>query len=77
MISAIAASSNGIAAATQRFASAAEGIAAMGTSLPSATQVDLSTTAVQMMQEKVNIGMNTAILKSTLDSERRVLDILA
>ena len=52
-------------------------IAAIGTSLPSATQVDLSTTAVQLMQEKANIGMNTAILKSTLDSERRVLDILA
>jgi phage tail protein X len=77
MISAISASSGGLQAATQRYATAAEGIAAIGTSLPSATQVDLSTTAVQLMQEKANIGMNTAILKSTLDSERRVLDILA
>ncbi|KQU17653.1 hypothetical protein ASG63_09120 [Methylobacterium sp. Leaf94] len=77
MVSAISASSGGLLAATQRYATAAEGIAILGTSLPSATQVDLSTTAVQLMQEKANIGMNTAILKSTLDSERRVLDILA
>ncbi|MGU3361749.1 hypothetical protein ACLBWX_15560 [Methylobacterium sp. M6A4_1b] len=77
MVSAISASSGGLLAATQRYATAAEGIAAIGTSLPSATQVDLSTTAVQLLQEKSNIGMNTAILKSTLESERRVLDILA
>lgn len=77
MIGAIAASSGGLVAASQRYASAVEGVVALGTSLPSPTQVDLSTTAVQMMQEKANIGMNTAILKSTLESERRVLDILA
>ncbi|KQP33888.1 hypothetical protein ASF49_08510 [Methylobacterium sp. Leaf104] len=77
MVSAISASSGGLLAATQRYATAAEGVATIGTSLPSATQVDLSTTAVQLLQEKSNIGMNTAILKSTLDSERRVLDILA
>lgn len=77
MISAVAASSGGLLGAMQRYAAGAEGIAAIGTSLPAATQVDLSTTAAQMMQEKANIGMNTAILKSTLESERRVLDILA
>lgn len=77
MINAISASSGGLQAATQRYATAAEGIATLGTSLPSATQVDLSTTVVQMMQEKANIGINAAILKSTFESERKVLDILA
>ena len=77
MVNAISASTGGILAATQRYATAAEGIATIGTSLPRATQVDLSTTAVQMLQDKAAIDMNTAILKSTFDSERRVLDILA
>ena len=77
MISAIAASSGGLVAATQRYASAAENVAAIGTSLPSATQVDLSATAAQMLQERANIGINTAVLKSSLDTERQVLDILA
>ena len=77
MIGAVSASSGGLVAATQRYASAVEPVAAIGTSLPSATQVDLSTTAVQMLQSKTEIGMNTAILKSSLESERRVLDILA
>ncbi|MCK2054235.1 MULTISPECIES: hypothetical protein [unclassified Methylobacterium] len=77
MVSAISASSGGLLAATQRYATAAEGISTFGTSLPSATQVDLSTTAVQLIQEQANIGLNTAVLKSTIDSERQVLDILA
>ena len=77
MIGAITASQAGLAAAMQRYGATAEGIAAIGTSLPAATQVDLSTTAVQMLQDKAAIDMNTAILKSTFDSERRVLDILA
>ncbi|WP_082503797.1 hypothetical protein [Methylobacterium sp. Leaf117] len=77
MVSAISASSGGLLAATQRYATAAEGISTFGTSLPSATQVDLSTTAVQLIQEQANIGLNTAVLKSTINSERQVLDILA
>lgn len=77
MIGAITASQGGLAAATQRYGASVEAIAAIGTSLPAATQVDLSTTAVQMLQDKAAIGMNTAILKSSLESERRVLDILA
>ncbi|MCJ2035201.1 hypothetical protein [Methylobacterium sp. J-068] len=77
MISAITASTSGLLAATQRYTTAAEGIATIGTSLPGATQVDLSATAVQLLQDKASIGMNTAILKSTFESERRVLDILA
>ena len=54
-----------------------ENVAALGTSLPSATQVDLSATAAQMLQERANIGINTAVLKSSLDTDRQVLDILA
>lgn len=77
MVSSISASSGGLLAATQRYATAAEGISTFGTSLPSATQVDLSATAVQLIQEQANIGLNTAVLKSTIDSERQVLDILA
>ncbi|KQP34053.1 hypothetical protein ASG60_00310 [Methylobacterium sp. Leaf469] len=77
MISAVSISSGGIAAATQRFAQAAEGIARIGTSLPAAAQVDLSTTAMQLLAAKTDVSLNTVMLRSSLDMEKRVLDILA
>ncbi|MCC0807587.1 hypothetical protein FPV16_15345 [Methylobacterium sp. W2] len=76
MISATSISSGGMAAASQRFSNAAEQIATIGTSLPSPTQVDLSSSAVQLIESKADFELNTAVLKSTLDTEKRVLDIL-
>lgn len=76
MISAISVSTGGMAAASQRFATAAEGIATLGTSLPSPTQVDLSSTAVQLIEDKADFGLNAAVLRSSLETEKRVLDIL-
>lgn len=77
MISAVSASSGGIATALQRYGTAAEGVAAIGTSLPAAAQVDLSNTALQLIGAKSEVGLNTAVLKSSLDADRKVLDILA
>ena len=77
MINAVSISSGGMAAATQRFAQAAEGVAAMGTSLPDATQVDLSSAALQMMEAKAEVGLNAAVLRLSVDLDKRVLDILA
>ncbi|WP_292507264.1 hypothetical protein [Methylobacterium sp.] len=65
-----------MAAASQRYAVAAEEVATIGTSLPQATQIDLSATAVQLIESKFEIGLNAAVLKSSLDTEKRVLDIL-
>lgn len=78
--------SGGMVAASQRFSNAAEQIATVGMTmpsptqadqiLPSPTQVDLSSSAVQLMESKASFELNTAVLKSTLDTEKRVLDIL-
>ncbi|MBO1022517.1 hypothetical protein IPV08_21370 [Methylobacterium sp. SD274] len=86
MSSATAISSGGMVAASQRFSNAAEQIATVGMTmpsptqadqiLPSPTQVDLSSSAVQLMESKASFELNTAVLKSTLDTEKRVLDIL-
>jgi hypothetical protein len=76
MISAVSVSSGGLAVAAQRYGTAAEGVATLGTSLPSPVQVDLSATAVQLIESKADVSLNTAMLRSSLDAEKRVLDIL-
>lgn len=76
MISAVSISTGGMAVASQRYAAAAEDVATIGTSLPQATQVDLSATAVQLIESKSAVGLNAAVLKSSLDTEKRVLDVL-
>ena len=86
MSSAISISSGGMVAASQRFGNAAEQIASVGITmpspiqvdqiLPSPTQVDLSSSAVELMESKASFELNTAVLKSTPDTEKRVLDIL-
>lgn len=86
MSSATAISGGGMVAASQRFSNAAEQIATVGMTmpsptqadqiLPSPTQVDLSSSAVQLMESKASFELNTAVLKSTLDTEKRVLDML-
>ena len=77
MISAVSISAGGMAAASQRYSAAAEDVATMGTSLPQATQVDLSATAVQLIESRAEFGLNAATLRSSLETEKRVLDILA
>lgn len=77
MIDSISTSTGGIATGLQRFGDAAQSVATVGTSLPAAAQIDLSSTALQLVASKSEVGLNTAILKSSLESERRVLDILA
>ena len=77
MISAVSISTGGMAVAAQRYAAAAEDVATIGTSLPQATQVDLSATAVQLIESKADFGLNAAVLRSSVDTEKRVLDILA
>lgn len=76
MISAVSISTGGMAVAAQRYAAAAEDVAIIGTSLPQATQVDLSATAVELIESKAAISLNAAVLKSSVDTEKRVLDIL-
>ena len=77
MIGSISASSGGIATALKRYDTAADSVAAIGTSLPAASQVDLSSTAQDLIESKAAVGLNTAILKTSLDTDRKVLDILA
>lgn len=77
MIGSISASTGGIATALKRFDSAADGVAAIGTSLPAASQVDLSSTARDLIESKAAVRLNTAILKSSLEADRKILDILA
>ncbi len=77
MINAMSISAGGMAVAAQRFSAAAESVASIGTSLPSATQVDLSTTAMQLLESKAQFGINAAVLKSSIEADKRVLDILA
>lgn len=86
MSSAISISGGGMAAASQRFSNAAEQIASVSMTmpsptqadqvLPSPTQVDLSSSAMQLLESKASFEVNTAVMKSTLDTEKRVLDIL-
>ncbi len=77
MISATSISSSGLVAATRSFAGTATRVAEIGTSLPSATQVDLSDTAVRLIEDKAAFAANAAVLRTSDAAERRVLDILA
>ena len=75
MISATSISSAGLAAASQRFESTATRVAEIGTSLPSAAQVDLSSTAVQLIEDKAAFAANAAVVRASDAMERTVLDI--
>lgn len=76
MISATSISSAGLGAASQRFEATATRVAEIGTSLPSATQVDLSDTAVRLIEDRAAFAANAAVLRTSDAAERRVLDIL-
>ncbi|KQP58497.1 hypothetical protein ASG40_08115 [Methylobacterium sp. Leaf399] len=76
MISAVSISAGGLAAATQRYSAAAETVATLGTSLPQASQVDLSTTAIELIESKAAVALNTAVMRSSIETEKRVLDML-
>ncbi|GAB6842307.1 hypothetical protein HNR00_003517 [Methylorubrum rhodinum] len=70
MISAVSTSMAGLSAAFQRFDGAASRVAA-----PEAS-ADPTAAVVETGQAKFDVAMNTALLKSSLDAEKRVLDIL-
>ncbi|SFL33638.1 hypothetical protein SAMN04488125_11313 [Methylorubrum salsuginis] len=70
MISAASTSMAGLGAAFQRLDGAAARVAA-----PRAAS-DPTAAVVDAVQAKVEVGLNAAVLKSTLDAEKRVLDIL-
>ncbi|WP_246686524.1 MULTISPECIES: hypothetical protein [unclassified Methylobacterium] len=50
-------------------------MAEIGTSLPSAAQVDLSSTAVRLIEDKAAFAANAAVLRASDAMERTVLDI--
>ncbi|GJD31428.1 hypothetical protein PMNALOAF_2686 [Methylobacterium adhaesivum] len=76
MISAVSISSGGMALAAQQFAETAKDVVVYGTSLPSPTQVSLSSMALELIANKNDVSLNAAVLRSSLDTEKRVLDIL-
>lgn len=75
MISATSIGSGGLAAAAQRFGARAETVAAIGTSLPGATQVDLSSAAVRLIADKAGFEADAAVLRMAVETDRKVLDI--
>ncbi|CAO4153518.1 hypothetical protein LPLAFNJD_LOCUS3965 [Methylorubrum aminovorans] len=70
MVSAVSTSSAGVSAALQRF----DGAAARGTSPRSATEP--VTAVTELASASFGVSVNTAVLKSTIEAEKRVLDIL-
>ena len=76
MISAVSISSGGMALAAQHYAEAAKDVIIIGTSLPSPTQISLSGMALELIANKSDVSLNAAVMRSSLDVEKRVLDIL-
>lgn len=76
MISAVSISSGGMALAVQQFAETAKEVLVIGTSLPSPTQVSLSSMALELIANKTDVSLNAIVMRSSLDTEKRVLDIL-
>ena len=70
MVSAVSTSMAGLSAAFQRF----DGAAARVASPRSAT--DPTATVVGTVEAKIDVAINTAVLKSSLEAEKRLLDIL-
>ncbi|SFG90799.1 hypothetical protein [Methylobacterium gossipiicola] len=75
MINAVSISSGGIALAMQHYAETAKDVVTIGTSLPSPTQISLSSMALELIANKNDVSLNAAVLRSSLDMEKRVLDI--
>lgn len=82
MLGAIQTATTGLLEASSRFGAAAEAVSAAGTpassaTLPSATTIDLSSVARSISEAQTDFGVNAAMLKSSVEAERKVLDILA
>ena len=70
MVSAVSTSTAALGAAFQRFDHAASRIAS-----PEAA-ADPTAAVTDTVQAKFDVAVNTAVLKSSLEAEKRVLDIL-
>jgi|UPI00034DBA20 hypothetical protein len=70
MVSAVSTSSAGLSAALQRF----DGAAARAVSPRSAAEP--ITAVTDLASASFGVSVNTAVLKSSIESEKRVLDIL-
>jgi hypothetical protein len=75
MINAVSISSGGMALAVQQYAEAVKDIVVIGTSLPSPTQISLSGMALELIANKSDVSLNAAVMRSSLDTEKRVLDV--
>lgn len=73
MVGSISTSSAALTHAFQRFERSAGDIAAKGTTQP---QDDLASAVQEAMAARSEVGLNTSLLKSSVDMEKRVLDIL-
>lgn len=70
MVSAVSTSSAGLSAALQRFDGAAARVAAPQSAAEPVTAV------TDLASASFGVSVNTAVLKSSIESEKRVLDIL-
>ncbi len=70
MVSAISTSSAGLSAAMQRFDGAASRIASPQSAAEPVTAV------TELASASLGVSINTAVLKSSIETEKRVLDIL-
>ncbi|MEH3116714.1 MAG: hypothetical protein PGN25_03675 [Methylorubrum populi] len=70
MVSAISTGSAGLSAALQRFDGAAARVASPGSAAEPVAAVTETASA------SFGVAVNTAVLKSSIESEKRVLDIL-
>lgn len=70
MVSAVSTSSAGLSAAMQRFDGAASRVA------PPRSGAEPVTAVADLASASFGVAVNTAVLKSAIESEKRVLDIL-
>ena len=83
MLDAVQIATSGMAAASDRLASAAQKVASLGVeptssvTLPPAARVDLSSTALDVIGAKVAFGLNAAVLRTADQMSKRLLDVTA
>ncbi|CAO4175980.1 hypothetical protein [Methylorubrum aminovorans] len=70
MVSAVSTSSAGVSAALQRFDGAAARVASPRSAAAPVTAV------TELASASFGVSVNTAVLKSSIEAEKRVLDIL-
>jgi flagellar hook protein FlgE len=73
MIDAITSSLNGMTAAREKLDRAAQNIAQIGTDIPQADSIDLSTEAVNLMVSRTSFTANAATLRTAQDMTEDLL----